>query len=433
MYDRSNMECNICIEKFNKNTRKKIQCLYCHHETCHKCVEKYLIENTIVPQCMNCNKEWNMEFLRSCLSRSFMDKKYKEHQKGAIVSEAETRLGQYQQDAQLQIELENMKEILDQSRKQLTEAQRNYRICQDNVYKIQSKIHNRNNTVSGERREFFMACPSHDCRGKLSTAYKCGMCEHFFCPDCHKDKGLERNVEHVCKKEDVETIKMIRENTKPCPKCHIGIYKTEGCDQMWCVQCHTCFSWRSGRILHGVVHNPHFYEYQRRMGNGVAPRVPGDIPCGGVPTHNEMNRRIRNFNRQHNDDCKWLMELHRYVNELTGMIMPSVHRKFNNRETYQKKYGIQYLRNQITRIKWIDALYKISRQEEKYRRYYQVLETLSVNIAEYLRQYVRGEDPTIVRNSCEQLFQYANEECEKMKKQYNMSIPVLRVGSRIRY
>lgn len=366
-----------------------------------------------------------MEFLRGCLSRTFMDKQYKEHQKGAILSEAEANLGQYQQYAQYQIEKEEMEKVVLQAKIKFEEAKRYYRECQDNLYVLQNRM--RNGGGRGERREFFMACPSHDCRGKLSTAYKCGMCEHWFCPDCHKDKGTDKNTEHECQKDDVDTVKMLRENTRPCPKCHMGIYKTEGCDQMWCVQCHTCFSWRSGNILHGVVHNPHFYEYQRRMGGGVAPRVPGDIPCGGVPTYREMRRRdIRG-----DGDCMWLMELHRYINEMTNIVMPSVHRKFTNRETHQRECGVKYLRNQITRNKWIDALYRIVRQEEKYRRYYQVLETLSVNVAEYLRQYVRGENPSVVRHSCEQLFKYANEECAKMKKQYNMTINTLAPDQRI--
>ena len=42
---------------------------------------------------------------------------------------------------------------------------------------------------------------------------------------------------------------------------------------MWCTQCKTAFSWRTGLELHERVHNPHFYEWQRKNGGGVAPRV----------------------------------------------------------------------------------------------------------------------------------------------------------------
>ena len=426
------MECIVCIEKFNKTSRKCVRCPHCQYESCVKCVETFLLENTIIPKCMSCKREWNMEFLRATLSKSFMDKRYKEHQKGAILSEAESRLGQYQEFARLQVQEEELKKKKEEAKRLLEEARRNYQQCADQLYDVRARIYGmeRGGSQTLERREFFMACPQHDCRGKLSTAYKCGMCEHFFCPECHKDKGTDRNHPHECVKEDVDTVRMLKDNTRPCPQCHMGIFKTEGCDQMWCVQCHTCFSWKTGRVLNGVVHNPHFFEYQRRLHNGHVPRTLGDVPCGGAPTFQELSRRRRRLSTITDDD-NWIIELLRYTNELSDLVMPSMHRKFNSRERHHRLYGVQYLRNMITKNKWIDMLYRSAKQEEKYRRYYQVLETLHVNLCEYLRHYARGENATTVKEACGTLFAYANEECAKMKKQYNMQIPTLSVSTRI--
>lgn len=62
----------------------------------------------------------------------------------------------------------------------------------------------------------------------------------------------------------------------------------KNCDQMWCTQCHTAFSWKTGKIEKNI-HNPHFYEWQRKNGGGTAPRNPGDIECGRELTHNTYN------------------------------------------------------------------------------------------------------------------------------------------------
>jgi hypothetical protein len=53
----------------------------------------------------------------------------------------------------------------------------------------------------------------------------------------------------------------------------------KNCNQMWCVDCHTAFDWRTGRIEH-KIHNPHYYEWMRRNSpNGEIPRNPEDNPA----------------------------------------------------------------------------------------------------------------------------------------------------------
>ena len=80
-----------------------------------------------------------------------------------------------------------------------------------------------------ERREFIMRCPAENCRGFLSTAYKCGTCDSWACKDCAVCLGKDNEVEHTCNPEMVESAKAIRSETRPCPKCGTRIFKIDGC------------------------------------------------------------------------------------------------------------------------------------------------------------------------------------------------------------
>ena len=98
---------------------------------------------------------------------------------------------------------------------------------------------------------------------------------------------MKSNETNLSKK----TADLIKSTTKPCPKCGERISKIEGCDQMWCVTCHTAFSWRTGKIDTGRVHNPHFFEHVNE--NGQMIRNPGDQVCGGLPQWWNMQENVR--------------------------------------------------------------------------------------------------------------------------------------------
>ena len=145
--------------------------------------------------------------------------------------------------------------------------------------------------VEMEKRAFVRACPHDACKGFLSTAWKCGLCENWTCPTCHEVKGPEKDAAHTCDPNNVATAELLARDSRNCPKCAAGIFKINGCDQMWCTQCHTAFSWRTGRVETHMVHNPHYYEYQRAHGTPL-PRAVGDVPCGGFPEWNVILRLV---------------------------------------------------------------------------------------------------------------------------------------------
>lgn len=79
------------------------------------------------------------------------------------------------------------------------------------------------------KRKFVQKCQKEGCRGFLSSQWKCGVCEEWTCKDCLEVIGPDKNVEHVCKKEHLESAKLIKKETRPCPKCATPIFKINGC------------------------------------------------------------------------------------------------------------------------------------------------------------------------------------------------------------
>jgi hypothetical protein len=130
------------------------------------------------------------------------------------------------------------------------------------------------------RRVLVKACPKDGCNAFLNEDFTCGLCASAVCKKCHDILPLTNSIEeHMCNEDTVASIKAVQAEARPCPSCTTLISKIDGCDQMWCTQCKTSFSWRTGLVETGVTHNPHYYEWMRR--NGGLPRAPGDIPGGG--------------------------------------------------------------------------------------------------------------------------------------------------------
>ena len=127
----------------------------------------------------------------------------------------------------------------------------------------------------------------------MSSQWKWGICKKFGCHKCHEVIGMKKDDPHECDEDTVKTVAAIKTDTRPCPKCHCPIYKISGCDQMWCTQCQTPFSWRTGRIVNGTIHNPHYHHWMRQNGGGI--QQPGARLCGGLPSLQQIRTALVNL------------------------------------------------------------------------------------------------------------------------------------------
>ena len=276
--------CLICAEDFTFKKHQSVTCEFCEFTACSTCCQRYVLDQE-TSTCMNndCKKEWTRKFVVNTFPNGWVSKDWKNMNAKVAVDKEKAlfpnTMGviadiKAKEDAKAEIsQLQQQINILTDLKNQLDRQVRNGGIVAEKI-------------VSNGRK-----CPDSECRGYLSTQWKCGLCEKWACPECHVIKGDTRDTEHTCDPDTLATAKLLDKDTKPCPKCSTPIHKIEGCDQMWCTQCHTGFSWRRGTI-ETYIHNPHYYEWQRQNGGGRAPRNVGDLECGRDISDRDVHRRL---------------------------------------------------------------------------------------------------------------------------------------------
>lgn len=221
------------------------------------------------PHCMNCRHVWNREFLDEHLTRSWMEGEFRKRREAVLFDREKSRLPATQEAVEVEREKRRITEKRDTLRKQRLEIKRELADIDVRLADIRHFTEHGNwpataTTMEGtpgpkkETRQFVAACPSATCRGFLNTAYVCGVCEGKFCSACREPKPDD--VDHSCDPGLVATIKAITADSRACPSCGTAISRVSGCDQMYCTQCDTAFSYTTGKVVEGVIHNPHYFE-----------------------------------------------------------------------------------------------------------------------------------------------------------------------------
>jgi hypothetical protein len=400
-------DCPVCMDHFTPVIRQPITCAYCPHAVCRQCSSQYLLTTLNDPHCMNCKREWNREFIDTHLTQTFRKGPLKVHRRRVLIDRERGRLPAMQVYVEAQnavqnnatriatLKAERKRLKLERNRIQVTyveeglealsarlrpitrelaEKKTEIRVLERGLYTARAVL---TGQERGETRQFIMKCPAggeDPCRGFLSSAWKCGTCEKFFCSECHAQKAGQRDETHVCNEDAKATASMIRQETKPCPKCGIRISKIDGCDQMWCTECHTTFSWNSGQILlNTVVHNPHYYEYLRKTNGGAIPREAGDVPCGGLPNPYLFTRAVY--------DCPYvdmmiknrLTAIHRCLSDILNyrlLLFPLRQNANVNRDI-----DVQYLMKKCTEDEWGTKLEQAETRFERKKEVGLILQT----------------------------------------------------------
>lgn len=422
--------CQICDYNINQSTRKLIACPYCGFDACKSCCETYVLGESTV-KCMNssCGREWTRQFIKSVFTATFINGKLKKHQEQLLFDNERALLPATQPLVERQIKIEEYEETIKKLYDKIRELNAKKREKQARLRRLQ------NRTEPLERAEFVRACPDEECRGFLSTQWKCGLCQKWACHECHEIKGLDRETVHECNPDNVATARLLANDTKPCPKCRTGIYKIDGCDQMWCTQCHTAFNWRTGRI-ESVVHNPHYFEWLRRNG-GQVPRNPGDNPCRNELTHHtytEIKHLLDHTSNRRNPLSKacdsMLNKIIRNTLHLRYYIIPSY--SPGDRVRRNEEIRIRYLRNRITETEFKTILQRTQKKIDKYTEIHNVLDILLTTVTDIIFRFQQNLNQNTRNGKCDwnmaileeidPIVDYSNECLREISKTYSSKL-----------
>ena len=264
-----------------------------------------------------------------------------------------------------------------------------------------------------KKQEFVKACPATDCKGFLSSAWKCGLCELWSCSTCHEVKGRARDSEHTCDPNKVLTVDLLNKEAKSCPKCGVQICKIEGCDQMWCTHCNTGFNWRTGKVASGPIHNPHYFEWLRSQGVNPQPNIVHNGNNCDFVTDRQVMTALSNTNELTN---RYLLGVWQLMRELQDYGMNRY--RLENEEKH-RQLRVRYMANEMNEAKWKIILQRYEKDIHFQMANSQVKDVFVNATRDLIRQVLEPEkDRSVIQTQVEELLNYCNTSAEKVSKRF---------------
>jgi hypothetical protein len=402
---------------------------------CRECFKKYLINKKEDAHCMSCKNVYSREFLNDNLDKTFINNDYRDLRQEILLEKEMSLLQVTQPIVEEQIRVENVKKELKLLESIFLKKKAEL------IHKLQSPSHE-----IKEKKKFIRKCPKNDCLGFLSSSLKCGICETYSCKDCREIK----NENHQCNPEILENIILLEKDSKNCPKCSSLIFKIDGCDLMFCVECQTHWDWITGLIkTKGNLHNPHYIEFLARKGQ--LERDPADIICGReidrfflsrltnlllskidkniwktvagrnydirdpiVSYKNIITNKIQNkppFTKEQDI----ILEIARNVNDIRDQI-----NNYNIDDTDNLNLRIRYMRNRLSATRFKTILQKNEKLNEKNKEMSNILNMYINCITDLLYRFIEKDlQETQLLIEAEELRKYTNTHLEKVSKDFN--------------
>lgn len=340
--------------KRHENHIIPIQCLNCKKECCNVCYKQYFLHSDTEPNCIYCGNAFDLEFLLGInddivrFSRTFVWGPLRKHNEKLLLDQIMLKLPIYQhkitqKNEKIRMYIEELgirKQIADLNSINIELYSRFNALTNDEFIYFQENmtlINDLNNKLIKKDipYEIHGKCINATCNGLINYKWRCGICDLSVCNVCY----CSNDESHVCKKEDLKTMRLLKEISRPCPNCNQMIEKIEGCNQMWCTNCHIFFNWLNGSIIKKTryVHNPEYVEWLKQKG------LSDTEECNAL-TYDKIIMVYPNNDK--------ILNYYRVSNEIFDEISNMEH----NFEKKIEKHAFDYLLNKISKEKLKDLI-----------------------------------------------------------------------------
>lgn len=268
------IECPFCIEEYKKD--QIFKCFHCNQFNCIECHKKWLLQSSQQPHCLNpsCKAMIPLDIQIDTFGQKWVLGVYKEYKKELLFNMEVNKIPitlnkiaheKYIQSLETELLKENnafylsLKPLQDQINKINDEISLLRRAHNEKIQSKREELVSLQTKKTYQKFNYTYKCPSTECKGFLNSKFICELCETNVCKHCYIK--ISKDNDHECNQDDVKTFQQIKKDAKPCPKCGEFISKIGGCDQMFCNQCGTAFSWKTGQVETGLIHNPHAHAF----------------------------------------------------------------------------------------------------------------------------------------------------------------------------
>ena len=261
--------CGICMEVYTKSIRKKCTCKYCKADTCSKCIERYLLDRPEDAHCLHCRVNYNDTTLHEICTKTYIKHTYFKHRQEILMNRERANLPGLQDIAVIEQRRRNYESKISAIKSEILPIEKNRDIILNEYSKLYNEHYEKKDGNADtrikldellvsidtyrqelnmkrkeiqniriimnikeekeEKRKFIRHCTRDNCKGFLSTAWKCGICEYYSCAKCFKTKTKKQDDPHECSQDDLDTAELIKKDCKPCPNCGEFIMKSSGC------------------------------------------------------------------------------------------------------------------------------------------------------------------------------------------------------------